>query len=282
MHSSRSSQRCGMPVWVLLSAIALVGCGGGAASPPAPTAQPASVRPVEQSDLQIAQLLFAGSPRTPDGFALDAAMATPNIVATSHLKNTDIDTSVSSSQPQYELCTDDWNAALGWSETSAQNASLYADLVETNDAAHYFEFGRVRSGDPQISIRQRVFKCAYLDRSTADLHAATGTAGKLNQLPLTATTLRELSEYLWQFTLYNNVGHAVLKSSGAATAAGLEHTLTIADLVHNGISATCDRINVIAWRHSADAITGELQLSVQTLFSFGARDAVSVIELCDH
>jgi hypothetical protein len=55
--------------------------------------------------------------------------------------------------------------------------------------------------------------------------------------------------------------------------------LIIADLVRDGISTTCDRIDVIAWRHSADA-TGDLQLSVQTLFSFGAKETNGSVDVC--
>ena len=154
--------------------------------------------------------------------------------------------------------------------------SPYADLVETNEDARYFEFGRSRPGDPQFYLRARVFKCAYLDRSSADLRAATGPAGRLNQRPLTAAELQTLSEYLWQFTQYNNFGHIVLKSSGDATSAGLSHTLHLASLSRGGVSAACDRISVIAWRHDLDAATGAVELNVETLWTFGARENAGV------
>ena len=183
-------------------------------------------------------------------------------------------------QPLYELCTDDWNEALAWSELGAQNAPQYSDLVETNDDPRYFEFGRVRQGDPTFYVRARVFKCAYLDRAAANLRAAAGAAGKLNRRPLTATELRDLSEYLWQFTQYNNVGYAVLKSSGTSTAASLTHTLHIGKLARGGISASCDRVDVVAWRHTLDTTTGSLQLEATTLWSFGARESAGVVSLC--
>ncbi len=260
----------------------LSSCGGGGggsdvATSPAVVAPP---RPVGQSDLQIAQLLYEGTPRTPAGFYQDIPIDGQKHVSTVHLKNTDIDPLMSAPSPQHELCTDDWNVAFDWSETSAQKAARYADLVATNDDARYHEFARTRSGDPDFYVHERVFKCAYLNRTTADLRLPEGSAGQLNRRPLDADQLRALSEYLWQFTGYNNFGHAVLRSSGTATPAALTHTLIIANLERSGISATCDRISVVAWRHSADTTSGSLQLDVETLWSFGARESAGGSDLC--
>ena len=146
-------------------------------------------------------------------------------MSTTHLKNADVDAAAVAPQPLYELCTDDWSQALEWSELGAQSSPQYSDLVETNDDPRYFEFGRVRQGDPTFYVRSRVFKCAYLDRASVNLRAAAGAAGTLNRRPPTAADLREMSEYLWQFTQYNNVGYAVLQSSGSSTTGTLTHTL---------------------------------------------------------
>jgi len=137
----------------------------------------------------------------------------------------------------------------------------------------------VRPGEPQFYVRSRVFKCAYLDRSDANLRIGHGPAGQLNQRPISAPELRNLSEYLWQFTTYNNYGSAVLKSSGATTSGGLSHTLIIGTLVRSGLSESCDRIDVIGWRHTIDD-DGRLELDVQTLWSFGARESAGVASLC--
>jgi hypothetical protein len=259
--------------------ISSCGGGGGGDAPTSP-AQVIPPRPVDQSDLQIAQLLYAGTPRTPAGFHEDTKPAGQTHVSTVHLKNTDVDPTLSAPSPQHELCTDDWNIALDWSEISAHESTQYADLVATDDAARYFEFGRTRSGDPDFYVRQRVFKCSYLNRTTANLRAAEGMAGQLNQRPLSGEELRSLSEYLWQFTSYNNSGHAVLKSSGTTTPATLTHTLIIANVERTGVSATCDQIEVIAWRHNLDTTSGTLQLDVETLWSFGARESAGGGEIC--
>jgi hypothetical protein len=266
---------------MLAASIALAGCGGGGGGEPATPAPPAtaSSRPVDESDQQIAQKLYAGTPRTPAGFYVDSTPSGQAHVSTAHLKNADI-AAVTIAQPLYEICTNDWNEALSWSETAAQNAPQYADLMETNDDARYFEFGRLRRGDPDFYVRARVFKCAYLDRGAADLRSIEGPAGRLNQRPLAAADLRTLSEYLWQFTTYNNFGHAVLKSTGTTSSSGLSHTLYIANLVRNGISTSCDRIDVVSWTHVADATSGDLQLQVRTLWSFGARESAGLAQPC--
>ncbi|HEU4604235.1 MAG TPA: hypothetical protein VFS24_19825 [Steroidobacteraceae bacterium] len=251
---------------------------GVAIPPPSPTPQ----RPVDQSDLDIAQATFGEKPRTPNGFYSDAKPSGYQYVSTMQLKNADIDPSVTDSMPLHELCTDDWNQALQWSETSAEQDPTYADLVDTSTDDRYFEFGRVRQGEPQFYLRERVFRCGYLNRDSANLRVAQGAAGQFNERPLTADELKNLSEYLWQFTEYNNFGHAVLKSAGTSSGAELDHTIYIANLTRAGVSASCDRIDVISWRHRLDAATGILQLEVQLLWSFGARQTSGVTELCNQ
>jgi hypothetical protein len=265
-----------------LAAVVLSACGGGGggdSAAPTPSAS-APPRPVTQSDLQIAQSVYGIGPRTPMGFYADAPPSGHGYVSTMHLKNADVDAAAVAPQPLYELCTDDWNQALSWSELGAQNSPQYSDLVETNDDPRYFEFGRIRQGDPTFYIRARVFKCTYLDRAAANLRASAGPAGTMNRRPLTAVELRDLSEYLWQFTKYNNVGYAVLESSGSASGSALAHTLHIGVLARSGISSSCDRVDVIAWKHALDTASGTLQLEVTTLWSFGARESAGAVSLC--
>jgi len=270
--------------WRLTAACAVIvlsacGGGGGDSAAPTPTAS-APPRPVEQTDLQIAQSVYGIGPRKPAIFYADPAPSGYGYVSTMHIKNANVDSSVAAPEPLYELCTDDWNEALAWSELSAQHEPQYSDLVETSDDPRYFEFGRVRRGDPTFYVRARVFKCAYLDRTNANLRDATGPAGTLNHRPVTAADLRDLTEYLWQFTQYNNVGYAVLKSSGSSSSAGLSHTLHIGSLARAGLSSGCDRIDVMVWRHTLDTASGALELEAQTLWSFGAHEADGVVALC--
>ena len=72
----------------------------------------------------------------------------------------------------------------------------------------------------------------------------------------------------------------MLESSGSSTSTTLSHTLHMGVLARAGISSTCDRVDVIAWRHTLDTTTGTLQLEVTTLWSFGAREQTGAVSLC--
>jgi hypothetical protein len=257
-----------------LLAAALAGCGG---SSDPETPQAINARPVTQTDLEIAQMLYVDNRRTPQGFYQEAAPTVQGYVATSHVKSTDI---ASAAATQYELCTDDWNTALTWSDQVAASGQA-ANLVETNATARYYEFGYVRSGTPQSYLHARVYRCSYVDRSSVDLRSTTTAAGQLNQRPLTADELQQLSEYLWQFTNYNNYGNSVLKSSGASTNTALQHTLIIATLTPAATSGGCDRINVLGWSHTVDTQTGMLRRDLQPLWEFGARRNAGIVEICN-
>jgi hypothetical protein len=268
---------------VLAAVVAACGGGGGSGGTATPVAAPAAPpaaapRPVTKTDLEIAQLVYTDRERTPAGFQRDPPPQWSGQVATFHLKNADL-AAVSPDQPRHEVCTDDWNAALAWSEQVAQSAPAYSDLVETSSTERWFEFGRVvRSTDPRY-LRMRVFRCSYVDRGGVDLGADEGSAGTLNRRPIDAVALAALSEYLWQFTLYNNFGHAVLASRGKPAGGTLGHELVIASL-ERGTPGSCDRVVVRSWSHRADPASGALTLETEPLWSFRAREAAGTIELC--
>jgi len=224
-------------------------------------------------------MLYTDSQRKPANFYTEPPPSGLGAVATMHLKNTDVNTGTVS---QYELCSDDWNQALAWSEASATNSASYANLVATDTTARYFEFSRLRDSTPSLYIRARVYRCTYLDRSSVNLQSVATTAraaGRLNASQVSATELRTLSEYLWQFTMYNNTGNAVLQSAGANTSQGLSHTLYIASLTRAG-GGTCDSIDVVTWTHTVDSATGMLQLRVEEGWSYGVRRNGGLIEYC--
>jgi hypothetical protein len=250
----------------------LTGCGGGGSSETSAT----NDRPVAQTDMEIAQMLYLDTRRTPQGFYTDDAPPMQGVVATSHLKNADL---LGANAQQFELCTDDWNTALAWSDQVATGAQA-SNLVETNTTARYFEFGRVKPGTPETYVRARVYRCSYLDRSAVDLRTASSVAGQFNQRPLNASELQQLSEYLWQFTSFNNYGNAVLKSSSATATDNVQHTLIIASLTEASTSGGCDRISIAGWTHRTDTQTGALTQTTQTLWSFGARRVAGSVELC--
>ena len=279
--------------WAVVPGLVLIGtlaaCGGGgagdsppAASAPAPGVAPSQpvARAVPESDLDIARRVYAGAARTPEGFYQEPQAPWTGQVTTAHLKNGDLET-LAEGEPRRELCTDDWNEALAWSEQAAARLPAASDLVETGGNERWFEFTRaLRTVEPSYS-RQRVFRCAYLDRSGVDLDRPSGHAGRLNVRPLDAAALALASEYLWQFTSFNNFGHAVLASRAAG--AGREapaHEIVIASLRRAEAATDCDEIAVHAWTHAADATNGALTLDDRLLWRFAARERAGVIELC--
>jgi len=224
-------QRMNVSNLLALLALALLtaGCGGGgggagssasasAPSQPANVPDPApapTVPAVSASDLELAARIYKGDARTPAGFDVEARPANvAGTVATKHLKNTDLATGPQGlSTSIYEICTNDLAQALDWSERQATWQGQYSHLGEVKSDARMFELVRVPRADVSALIRHRVFRCDYLDRSNTDLRADAGSAGSMNQRPLTAAELEKLAEYLWQFTMFNNADYAVESSA---------------------------------------------------------------------
>ena len=169
----------------LAAALAVTSC---ASDDDAPAAGPSPLAPADEA---IAAVLYAGTPRTPAGFLGDPVPPSYVQVTTYHIKSSQLAIPAATS---YELCSDDWNAALAWSEEVATQASPYLDLVVSDTMPRYFEFGRVPRGLPDRYVRQRIFRCAYLDRTGVDLAAAGSFAGVINARPLDAAALRDLAD----------------------------------------------------------------------------------------
>ena len=264
---------------ILTGLLLLAACGGGGvspttASPQAVTPTPTEGRPVTQSDTEIATLLYNDTQRTPSGFYTDSAPSFNGYVSTAHLKAPDVGLGARA----YELCTDDWNQALQWSDSAAASGSSQDALTGNAETALYFEFQRLRNGQPQGYIRQRVFKCAFVNRDDVDLTQTDGPAGRLNANPQ-AGSLQQLSEYLWTFTSFNNTGNAVLRSVSGASTGTLTQTLYIATL-SAGANGACDTIQVLAWRHSLQVDNGAVTRSLQPLWSFTAQQQSGSVSLC--
>lgn len=258
---------------VLLLLGALAACSSNVG--PAETTQASassSARAVSQSDSEIAALLYSDSQRTPAGFYSETVPVVNGYVSTRHVRNTDFNISTT----PYELCSDDWNQALGWSQS--RHTTDGAQAVGDSATELYFEFDWTIGSAPQNYLRERVFKCAYVDRFGTDLDEATGAGGVLNARPLNVAALKTLSEYLWQFTGYNNFGNVVLKSA-ASSDGSLAHSLIMATLTA-GTGGACDTIQVFDYRLGADN-GGVLTTQISTLWSFNARQTNSVVTLCN-
>ena len=289
LDTRQSALRRAAGAWLVAALIVayvmLAACGGSASSsagsgassgsnPQAPS--PALLTAAQQS---AAEKLYAGTPRTPADFLADPPPAgVTGAVSTLHLKSTD--TTPGAAQ-RFELCSDDSAQALAWSEVKTTALASYADLTEQNVSTRLFEFVRVPRNDVNARLRHRVFRCSYLDRSGTDLASDSGAAGMVNLRPMDAGALKDLGEYLWQFTLYNNADHVVLASApvGAATNE-IAHAIDMARLTRGATANDCDRIDLLRWTHTLNTSTGALRRQLETLSSFTSRRANGVVASC--
>lgn len=294
--ASRDPARAGraLPAVALatFALLSLAACGGGSGTAPAGAAATAGAAAPQSpatggsggatsGDLAIAEQLYAGIVRVPPGFFVDAPPAgVTGSVLTTHLKNSDVDAGATGAR--FELCSDDPAQVLAWSELRATYQGAYSDLVETNDGPRALELVRVPRADRNARLRHRVFHCRYLDRSGTDLALESGAAGTLRAAPLDAAALRELAEYLWQFTLFNNADHVVLQSvaSTAGSTGALAHSIDMARLVRAGVSGDCDRIEILRWTHAVDLASGTLTRRLDALRAFRARRDNGVVSVC--
>jgi hypothetical protein len=256
--------------WLLIAAaVAAAAC---TVAPP----DGAGALSVSADDAALAARLYAGTPRTPAGFLDDPAPSSFSQVSTYHLKTRDLD---ANAVAQHELCTDDWSQALAWSETVAQSAPTYLDLVGNDTTERYYEFDRVPHGDTQRYERVRVFRCAYLDRAGVDLDTTSTdfAAGTLDARPLDAALLGGLAEYLWRFSTFNNASHVVVASVPKTASSGLAHTLTLASLERG---TACDVVAIRDWTTTADATTGDLHSTIAAVRQFSVHRVGDTVAGC--
>jgi hypothetical protein len=279
-------------LFVLVSLASLTACGGGgggASTPTSSNSQPASVPPpasvvtppsTESADLSLAARLYKGDERTPAGFDVETRPA--NVVgtlSTRHLKNTDFATGPQAAGATFEVCTNDMAQAIDWSERLASWQGQYSDLVEVRSDAHVFEVVRVPRADVSAMLRHRVFRCDYVDRSNTDLRADVGSAGSMNQRPLTADELEKLSEYLWQFTMFNNSDYAVESSTRSASGNTLTQTIRMGQLVR-GVSGGCDTVQLVDWTHTMNSADGSLSRALSNVRTFKVKSVSSAAQVC--
>jgi hypothetical protein len=138
---------------------------------------------------------------------------------------------------------------------------------------------RVPRADVTAMIRHRVFRCDYLDRSSTDLRADIGSAGSMNQRPLNADELETLSEYLWQFTMFNNSDYAVESSTRSVSGNTLSQTIRMGQLVR-GAAGGCDTVQLVDWTHTMNSTDGSLTRSLTNVRTFQVKSVSSVAQAC--
>jgi hypothetical protein len=282
---------------VLASLAILAACGGGggsagASAPASSNSQPAAVTPpvvtspvvtppsTSTADLSLASRLYKGDERTPAGFNVEARPSSVvGTLSTRHIKNTDLASGPQAAGPTFEVCTNDMAQAIDWSERQSTWQGQYSDIVEVRGDTRMFEVVRVPRADVTAMLRHRVFRCDYLDRSSTDLRADVGAAGSMNQRPLNADELETLSEYLWQFTMFNNSDYAVESSTRSASGNTLTHTIRLGQLVR-GVNGACDTVQISDWTHTMNSIDGSLTRALSNVRTFQVRSVSSVAQSC--
>jgi hypothetical protein len=275
----------------LMTLAACGGGGGGAAAPASSTSQPAaapvtatpppaSASTTSTEDLALADRLYKGTARTPDGFDVEARPSNVfGTLSTRHLKNTDFAAGPQAAGPTFEVCTNDMAQAIAWSESLATWNGQYSDLVEVREDSRMIEVIRVPRFDVTAMLRHRVFRCDYLDRSGSDLRTEAGAAGSFNQRPLNESEFEKLGEYLWQFTMFNNSDHAVVSSRVTTTGGSLVHTIRMGQLVR-GAAGACDTVQLVDWKHTMNTTTGAMTRELSAVRSYRAQSASGSTALC--
>jgi hypothetical protein len=278
---------------VLAFSASLAACGGGGGgssasngaqsvqTPPSSGNPPANNPPsTSAADLVLADRIYKGDERTPSGFDVESRPASvTGTLSTRHLKNTDFATGPQAISPIYEVCTNDMAQAIAWSESQATWNGQYSDLVEVNGDTRLFEVVRVPRADATAMLRHRVFRCDYLDRANTDLRADSGAAGSMNQRPLTADELESLTEYLWQFTMFNNADFAVVSSSTSTSGSTVVQTIRMGQLIR-GVAGSCDNVQIVDWTHSMSTTDGAITRSLGNVRTFRAKSVGGATELC--
>ena len=231
------------------------------------------------SDEQIIALVYSDSYSVPEGFFVDERAGTDRSYTVHHI----LDASRS-----FEVCTDNPAVAMAWEDADNASRAVQGYFVETYENARYFEFVRELSYDDDISNISdltspgfaRIFKCSDTDRNGVDRNLLDGYAGTLNARPIDAESIRQFSEYLWQFAFFPNSRRKVIGTRSEADDARLHHILQLAFASSQG-PQSCDRIEIAEWRFSVDPRTGNVERTFQVVHGFNATIENDTAVICD-
>lgn len=260
----------GLPRWLLLivATALLSGCGAAAQSG-APDTPPTVAAKNAPDHADLLNKVYDTSYSTPDGFHVDERAETEETYTVHHVK----DISVS-----YEVCTDDFHEALAWEAADNESRVVNGHFVDSTENPWYFEFTRELTYPNDVGNVQgettlgfsRIFKCATISRNGVDRNLRDGFGGTLNARPVTAATVKDLTEYLWQFEYFESSARKVIESMSTETDDDIRQTLRLAFLYPQGYG-TCDRIEVVDWTFSADKHSGEITRQFQFRFAIEAQ-----------
>lgn len=247
----------------------LASCGGGGGESQAPVAD---VAPVEKtgaapSRADVLALVYDNAYSVPSDFFVDARANTPQSFTMHHV----LDGSKS-----YERCTDDFSTAMDWESADNASRAVQGTFVAAFETDRYFEVARELAYGSSIGNVNdmtspgfaRVFKCSNTEREGVDRSKQSGFAGRINARPLTDTTVREFTEYLWQFAFFPTARKKVLDTRTVETSDSIRHTLLLGFAVSG---PTCDTIEVVEWSFTSNREHGGVQKDWTVVDSFRAR-----------
>ena len=230
-------------------------------------------------DNDVIAMAYNNSYQVPGYFYTDERADTPGSYSVYHVK----DESVS-----YELCTDDYYAALAWEAADNESRTVQGEYLGSFENDRYFEFVRGLSypggigniSDPTSPGFARVFKCSYVNRDGADRNLRDGYAGIMNMRPLTQDAIRIYSEYMWQFTFFWPARKTVLETFSAEEGNEYKHTLVLAFLTNQGWDR-CDLIEVVDWVFTIDKSDGKITKEFKLLYQMETQVINGVPVKCD-
>lgn len=255
-------------------------CGGSGSTDTNPSQPISSVSQayVLPSDEAILAKAYDNGYSVPDGFYVDERAETTRSYTVHHV----LDESSS-----FEICSDDLVEAQALEDADNRSRAVNGYYVTSHETERYFEFVRELAYTQDVGNvtditspgYARIFKCGYTNRDGVDRSLLNGYSGRINTAQLDAAILREFTEYLWQFRFFNASRKKVIDSYGTSGPSTRQHVLLLAFVVNQG-GGTCDRVDVVEWRFSADQASGEVSRQFDTLHSFEATLSAGIPTLC--
>ncbi len=268
-----------LSLFPLLAVVAACGSSGsGDAESAVATTNDASTSVASTPDNEvILEKIYDADYFVPVDFFVDERVATSTRSYTVH--------HVLDASKSYEVCTDDLVEAQALEQVDNDSRAVSGAYVTSFENARYFEIVRELSfdqdigniGDPTSPGYARVFKCAHTNRNGVDRALLDGYSGILATNVLDTAMLGEFTEYLWQFRFFNVSRKIVL---GSYSDASMSHTLLLAFRINQG-AESCDRIDVVEWRFSADPQTGSIGKEFDVIRSFSATLLNGVPQICE-
>ena len=263
-----------LPILAIVSA-----CGGSSPADPGKPAQEAGDQAFAlPSDEDILAKAYDSSYSVPDGFFVDERAETTRSYTVHHV----LDESNS-----FEICSDDLVAAQALEQADNDSRAVNGYYVTSYENERYYEFIRELAYTQDVGNVAditspgfaRVFKCSHTSRDGVDRALLDGYAGQLNTAGLNSAMLREFTEYFWQFTYFNVARKKVIGSYASTGTPTLQHTLLLALVVNQG-AESCDRVDVVEWRFSAEPSSGDISRQFEQLHSFEATLSDGIPTFC--